>query len=149
MTPGTAWIVAGLLGCAAEMALPGVFLLPIGLAACGAGVAVEWLGLAGVWQVALFLVLTGVLIAGAWRVRGREARADAVNAPGAGLIGQTCRAVAFEGGEGRVALGDGTWTAQMADRSTPASGSLLEVVGLEGTVLLVSHRGGGGLGERL
>ncbi len=141
MTAGTIWIIAGLLGCAAEMAAPGVFLLPIGLAACGTGAVTEWLGLDGAWQVVLFLALTATLVAVAWRVRGRGPMIDAVNAPSAGLIGQTCRAVAFEGGEGRVALGDGTWPARIMDRSAPAPGSLLEVVGLDGTTLLVSMGG--------
>ncbi len=141
MTAGAIWIVAGLLGCAAEMAAPGVFLLPIGLAACGTGLAAEWLGLGGGWQVGLFLLLTGGLVAGVWRMRG-QARVDAVNAPGAGLIGRACRAVAFEGGEGRVALGDGAWAARTADGSTPAAGAVLEVVGLDGTVLVVKGRSG-------
>ncbi len=141
MTAGTIWIIAGLLGCAAEMAAPGVFLLPIGLAACGTGIVAEWLDLDGTRQVVLFLALTAALIVAAWRVRGRGPRIDAVNAPNAGLIGQTCRAVAFEGGEGRVALGDGTWPARMVDRSAPAVGSLLEIVGLDGTTLLVAMRG--------
>lgn len=105
MTPGAIWIIAGLLGCAAEMAAPGVFLLPIGLAACGTGLVTEWLDLDAARQIVLFLALTAGLIAAAWRIRGRRPRTDAVNAPTAGLIGQTCRAVAFEGGEGRVALG--------------------------------------------
>lgn len=143
MTSGAIWIIAGLLGCAAEMAAPGVFLLPIGLAACGTGIVAEWLDLDGTWQVMLFLALTATLIAIAWRVRDRRPQVDKVNAPAAGLIGQTCRAVAFEGGEGRVALGDGVWLARMADRSAPAAGSLLEVVGLEGTTLVVSAHGAG------
>lgn len=143
MTPGVAWIVAGLLGCAAEMVLPGVFLLPVGLAACGTGLAAEWLGLGAAGQVVAFVALTAVLVAVVWRLRGRGARADAVNAPAAGLVGQTCRALAFDGNEGRVALGDGTWTARTADRSAPAAGALLEVVGLEGTTLLVSARRSG------
>jgi len=141
VTSGVIWIIAGLLGCAAEMAAPGVFLLPIGLAACGTGIVSEWLGLDGTWQVAAFVALTAVLIAAAWRVRGRRPQIDAVNAPAAGLVGQTCRVVAFESGEGRVALGDGVWPARIADRSAPEAGSLLEVVGLEGTTLLVSVRG--------
>lgn len=141
MTSGVIWIIAGLLGCAAEMAAPGVFLLPIGLAACGTGIVSEWLGLDGIWQVAAFVALTAVLIAAAWRVRGRRPQIDAVNAPAAGLVGQTCRVVAFEDGVGRVALGDGVWPARIADRSAPEAGSLLEVVGLEGTTLLVSVRG--------
>lgn len=137
MTAGAAWIVAGLLGCAAEMAAPGVFLLPIGLAACGTGFAAGWLGLAGGEQAGLFVALTGVLVAGVWRVLGRGPRVDAVNAPSAGLMGRTCRALGFEGGEGRVALGDGTWAARTADGATPAAGAVLEVVALEGTVLVV------------
>lgn len=141
MTSGVIWIVAGLLGCAAEMVVPGVFLLPIGLAACGTGAATEVLGLDTAWQIAVFVMLTAMLIAAAWRVRGRRPQIDALNAPSAGLIGQTCRAVAFEGGEGRVALGDGVWLARMADRSAPTAGSLLEVVGLDGTTLIVSARG--------
>ena len=142
MTAGSVWIVAGLLGCAAEMVLPGVFLLPIGLAACGTGVATEGFGLSGAWQVVLFVTMTGVLVAGVWRMRGRGARADAVNTPDAGLIGRTCRAVGFEGAEGRVALGDGTWAARTADGAAPEVGAALEVVGLEGTVLVVRGRGG-------
>ena len=143
MTPGAIWIIAGLLGCAAEMAAPGVFLLPIGLAACGTGLVTEWLDLDAARQIVLFLALTAGLIAAAWRIRGRRPRTDAVNAPTAGLIGQTCRAVAFEGGEGRVALGDGMWLARVTDRSAPIAGSLLEIVGLDGTTLLVTARRGG------
>ena len=140
MTSGAIWIIAGLLGCAAEMAAPGVFLLPIGLAACGTGGITEWLGLGAMHQVAVFLVLTAGLIATVWRVRGRRPQTGNVNAPAAGLIGQTCRALAFEQGEGRVTLGDGMWPARTMDRSAPAAGSLLEVVGLDGTTLLVTAR---------
>ncbi len=141
MSAGAIWIVAGLLGCAAEMAAPGAFLLPVGMAACGTGMGTEWFGLGAAQQVVLFMALTAGLVAAAWYIRRRgPPRTDRVNAPAAGLIGQTCRAVAFAGNEGRVALGDGTWPARMVDRSSPAAGSLLEVVGLDGTTLLVSAR---------
>ena len=140
MTAGALWIVAGLLGCAAEMGAPGAFLLPIGLAACGTGVATEWVGLDTVRQFVTFVALTGGLVGVAWALRSRRPQVDRVNAPAAGLIGQTCRAIAFEQGEGRVTLGDGVWPARIVDRSAPLAGSLLEVVGLEGTTLLVSAR---------
>jgi len=144
MTLGVIWIVAGLLACAAEMAAPGAFLLPIGLAACGTGVVAEWLGLGAAQQVLLFLALTAGLIAVTWQMRGRRPRPDLVNAPAAGLIGRTCRAMTFEGVEGRVALGDGTWPARIVDHSAPAPGATLVVVGLDGTTLLVSARDEGG-----
>lgn len=140
-TAGEVWIILGLLGCAAEMLAPGVFLLPIGLAAVGAGAATEAAGLGWGGQVAVFLGLVAVLVGAAvLRMRRRPAPVDSVNAPAAGLIGQTCRALGFEGGEGRVSLGDGTWAARVADRSTPQAGAMLRVVGLDGTTLLVATK---------
>lgn len=140
MTPGAIWIIAGLLGCAAEMAVPGAFLLPIGLAACGTGAVTEWLGLDSPRQILLFVALTAGFVAAAWRMQGRKPRSDAVNGPTTGLIGQTCRALAFEDGEGRVALGDGTWPARTVARTGLPAGTLLNVVGLDGTTLLVEPR---------
>jgi membrane protein implicated in regulation of membrane protease activity len=69
----------------------------------------------------------------------RRPQLDAVNAPASGLIGQMCRALDFRDGEGRVALGDGTWTARVTDSSQPAAGQALKVVGLDGTTLLVAQ----------
>ena len=138
MTAGQWWLVAGLLLCGAEMLVPGVFLLPIGAAALLAGGATEWLGLGWERQVLLFVALMAALVgAAAWRTR--QAAPDRINAPTAGLIGATCRALQFEGGEGRVSLGDGTWPARMADADAPAAGAVLRVVGLDGTTLLVSR----------
>jgi len=134
------WVVAGLVLCAAEMVAPGVFLLWIGLAACGTGAltaAFDWGWHA---QLAAFVVLMVALIAlAAWRIRRRPPR-DVVNAPTAGLIGATCHALGFEAGEGRVSLRDGTWPARVADASSPASGEVMRVVGLDGTTLLVERR---------
>lgn len=139
MTPGLWWIVAGLGLCGAEMLVPGVFLLPIGVAALLAGGATEWLGVSWERQVLLFITLMVALVgAAAWRVRRRQP--DRLNAPSAGLIGATCRALTFEGAEGRVSLGDGAWSARMADASVPATGTLLRVVGMDGTTLLVAER---------
>ena len=139
MTAGELWIVAGLLGCAAEMAAPGVFLLPVGLAAIGTGLLTLAAGWAGAGQVAAFLVLTAALAgAAALRMRRRPAAADKVNAASTGLAGRTCRALAFEAGEGRVSLGDGAWPARITDGAAPEPGAVLYVVGLDGTTLLVA-----------
>lgn len=139
MSPVAIWVVAGLVLCAAEMVAPGVFLLWIGLAACGTGALAAALDMGWHGQLGTFVALTALLIGlAAWRLRKRPAR-DVVNAPTAGLIGATCRALAFEAGEGRVSLRDGTWPARVADASAPASGEVMRVVGLDGTTLLVER----------
>lgn len=143
MTPGAWWIVAGLLGCAAEMVVPGAFLLPIGLAACATGLVTELAGLGRAGQLVAFVALTAALVgAAAVRLRLRRQAPDALNAPGADLIGQTCRALAFEGAEGRVSVRDGAWPARMSGQPPPASGEVLRIVGVEGTTLLVARPSG-------
>lgn len=140
MSGGAIWMVAGLILAGLEMLAPGVFLLWIGLAALGTGAAAELGGFGWHGQLALFVLLTALLVGlAAWRLRGRPAL-DPVNAPAAGLIGQTCHALAFQDNEGRVTLGDGTWSARTTAGETPASGQALRVVGLDGTTLLVAPR---------
>ena len=138
MTQGAIWMVAGLLLAALEMLAPGVFLLWIGLAALGTGVAAELAGIGWQAQIVLFVALTAALVGLIAIRQKRRPTLDSVNAPAAGLIGQTCRAVAFQDGEGRVSLGDGTWQARLTDAAQPAPGQALRVVGLDGTTLLVA-----------
>ncbi len=139
MTPAAIWLVAGLVLGAAEMVAPGVFLLWIGLAAAGTGAATAALGWEGGGQLGLFVALTMLLVGlAAWRTR-RQPQPDVVNAPDAGLIGASCHALAFQGGEGRVSLRDGTWPARVADAIAPSPGEMLRVVGLDGTTLLVAR----------
>ena len=138
LSAGEIWAIAGLLGCALEMLAPGVFLLPTGVAAMGVGVVTIWAGLDWPGQILVFLVLTAAMVGlTLLRMRRRPAATDRVNAPAAGLVGQTCRAIGFDAGEGRVSLGDGTWPARVVDGSTPGTGAALRVVGLDGTTLLV------------
>lgn len=138
MTQGAIWIVAGLVLAGLEMLAPGVFLLWIGLAAVGTGVVTELSAFGWQAQLVLFIALTAVLV-GLIAVRQkRRPTLDPVNAPAAGLIGQTCRAIDFLGHEGRVSLGDGTWPARLTDATQPVAGQALRVVGLDGTTLLVS-----------
>ncbi len=144
MTPAGWWVVAGLVGCALEMVAPGVFLLPIGAAAVVTGGATA-LGVAGPGQWAVFVAAVAVLIGGTIAVRGRHAAVpNRVNAPASGLVGTTCRALAFDAGEGRVSVGDGTWSARLYDRAgvAPRSGEALSIVGLDGTTLLVAPMSG-------
>jgi membrane protein implicated in regulation of membrane protease activity len=138
MSPGAIWVLAGLVVAALELMAPGFFLIWIGLAALGTGAATELVNLGREAQIAMFATLTVVLIGAIGLRLRRRAPVDLVNAPASNLIGQTCRAVTFEGPEGRVSLGDGTWYARLVSGGPPAAGEPLRVVGLDGTVLLVS-----------
>ncbi len=135
MTNALWWCTAGLAACAAEMLHPGVFLLPLGLAALVAGGAVQ-LGAAGLVPWAVFVVATGAFVLVA--ARRMRPPMDRTNGPSAGLVGASCVAGQFAGAEGRVVLGDGAWLARMADRSEPATGTTLRVLGVEGTTLVVA-----------
>ena len=141
MSASAVWAVAGLAVAALEMLAPGFFLLWVGLAMLGTGVVGTVVDLGWEAQVGTFLILTvGLVGAVGMRLR-RGSGVDRVNAPAAGLIGQTCRAIAFRGQEGRVSLGDGTWYARIVpggELGPPFSGEALRVVGLDGTTLLVS-----------
>ncbi len=57
--------------------------------------------------------------------------------PPSGLVGRLCRALAFDGVEGRVSFRDGTWPARMSRGEVPVPGAPLRVVGLDGTILVV------------
>lgn len=140
MSAGAAWLLAGLACCAAEMLLPGVFLLWVGLAAFGTGAVTLLLAPGWEAQLLVFAILVAGLIGVVGlRLRARPRQTDVLNAPAIGLVGATCRAVAFSGAEGRVRLGDGTWSARMASGEPAVEGEMLRVVGLDGTVLLVVH----------
>jgi inner membrane protein len=138
VTPWAAWMVAGLVLAALEMAAPGVFLLWVGLAALGTGLATAAAGLGWHAQLGLFVVLTAALVGLIALRRRRRPLQDSVNAPDAGLIGQTCRALSFRDREGRVSLGDTTWAARLSDDTVPQQGQALRVVGLDGTTLIVA-----------
>ena len=136
MTSGTVWLASGLLLCAAELLLPDVYLLWLGLAAVGVGVVLLVTGLPLAAQVGLFtaLALVSVLAGRAWR-KGPGGDADP-NAPSAGLVGQQCRALGFDGAEGRVRFRDGEWLARTADAAI-RPGEHLMIVSVEGTRLVV------------
>ncbi|UDL96223.1 NfeD family protein [Lichenihabitans sp. PAMC28606] len=139
MTDGAVWIMVGVVLCGAELLHPGVFLLWIGLGAMAGGAATLALHLDFPWQVGAFLIcLVASLSIPVLRRRQRGAADGGINAPSIGLIGKPCRALAFDGTDGRVSLGDGTWLARIIAGATPEAGASLRVVGLDGTTLLVT-----------
>lgn len=132
------WIIAGVLLLIAEAPVPGVYLMWLGLAALGSGVATLGLGLHFEAEVALFTVLAGISVAIGWRLR--RPRAAVVNTPQSGLVGRAATALAFQGAEGRVRVGDSVWSARMVDGAEPQAHAALRVVGVDGTILLTAQR---------
>ncbi|WP_294319527.1 NfeD family protein [uncultured Sphingomonas sp.] len=136
---GYAWLLAAVALGVAELAVPGVFLIFIAIAA----------GITGLLSL-LFPALTlsaELAVFGAWSVVtvliGRRWYADypidsddpLLNDRGARLIGQVVVVVQpIAGGSGRVRVGDSEWIARGPD--LPA-GTQVRIVGVTGAVLSV------------
>jgi len=136
--PHYAWLALGLVLAAAEMAIPGVFLIWMAGAALIVGF-VTWATPIGVpLQIVLFALLAIVAVfTGRRYLRSHpvEAADPKMNQRGERVIGETVVVTqAIEGGSGRVKLGDSEWLAKGADA---APGTRLRVTGHDGVVLLV------------
>jgi membrane protein implicated in regulation of membrane protease activity len=129
------WVAAGLALLTLEMLLPGVFMMWLGLAACGAGLltlAFEF-GFSG--QVVSFGMLAAIALTIGLRTR-RPARI--MRTERAGLIGRSATALVFRGRDGRVRLGDTDWPARVPpDIAPPDPGARLRVAQVDGTILIV------------
>ena len=137
MEPGLIWILGGLLLLIAELGLPGIFLLWIGLAAIGTGIVVLVALPPFPAVVAVFLGLLAAGIALALRLKARRP-AVAVNTPGAGLVGRHGMLLPMEGADLRVRIGDSDWPARLpADVKVPEAPLRVRVEGVAGTVLVV------------
>lgn len=137
MEPGLIWILAGLVLLAAELALPGAFLLWVGIAAIGAGLA---LLLVPGFEVAVvvFLVLLGGGIWLALRLRRRQGPKHHLNRPESGLVGRSGTLLPLEGPGLRVRIGDSDWPARLPrDIRVPEGPVRVRVEGVDGTTLVV------------
>lgn len=134
--PAWAWLAGGIVLMAAEMLLPGVYLLWIGLAGVATGLVgylLLDLGLAA--ELAIFAVFTVAAILLARFIGGRQGPAPMLNERGISLIGQTLILTdAISGGVGRAREGDGSWRVLGPD--LPA-GSPVKVVAVDGGSLRV------------
>ncbi len=132
------WLIAGLLLVSAEMLLPGLYLLYIGIAALFTG-AIAWALPIGIeWQFASFAVLaiTSVFIGRRWTSSNAIASDDPLLNDRIGrLIGsQVVLVEAIVGGQGRARVGDSEWS--VAGKDAPV-GSQMRVTGAQGNVLTV------------
>ena len=117
------------------MLAPGVFMMWLGLAALGTGLATLSLGIGFELQVVTCGILAAVSLAAGLRLRRHPRR---LNTQQAGLAGRAATALAFHGREGRVRVGDSDWAARVpADVPQPDPGARLRVDGVDGTVLIV------------
>ena len=134
--PAWSWVIAGLVLAGAEIVVPGVFLIWLGLAALATGlvaalIAIPWQG-----QILLFAALAVALVGLATRLHRRTGPDDAtLNRADRGLIGREgVLAEPITHGTGRIRFDDTLWRIEGPDLPV---GGRVRVVGLTGTVLRV------------
>ena len=138
LDPHWIWLAIGLILAAAEMAVPGVFLIWLAGAALITGVLAWLLPIGLALQIITFAVLAiaAVFTGRNYLRRNPVEEADPkMNRRGARLVGETAIVTqAIEGGSGRVHHGDSEWLARGPD---VAPGSRVRITGSDGAVLLV------------
>jgi membrane protein implicated in regulation of membrane protease activity len=147
--PFWAWFVIGAALLVAELLTGTTFLLWPAIAAVLLGL-ITTVQLDGQWvtQWLLFAVLTvglgvvGKPYAERW-VNGPPSDRPTLNRFSDRERGKRATVVSFSEGQGRVQLGDTEWSARLADGARPVEpGQSVEVVGTDGTVLIVAPRTG-------
>ncbi|WP_116090516.1 NfeD family protein [Sphingomonas crusticola] len=132
------WLIAGVALAIAELIVPGVFLIWLGAAALVTGTVTLALPLAAPVQFAVFAISACLAVLGGRSVMRRSpiiSDDPLLNERTARLIGKRVMVVEpLIGGEGRVRVGDGVWSAIGTD--APA-GTLVEVIGADGGRLVV------------
>lgn len=138
LASGWLWAIGGVLLLAAEMLLPGVFLVWIGIAAIVTGIFALLfpIGLAGqLGLFALYSVLAVFVGRRFYGVSGVENVDSRLNDRAAQLIGRRVLVVQpVDEDSGRVRVGDSEWSA----RGGPAQpGERVRITGVEGNCLIV------------
>lgn len=135
--PAWSWVLAGLVLAGAEIVVPGVFLIWLGLAALGTGLATALVPMPWQGQTLLLAVLALALVGIASRLHRRDVlrRAGGLNRADRGLIGREgVLTEPIEQGAGRIRFDDTLW--RVAGPDLPA-GTRVRVTGVEGTILRV------------
>jgi membrane protein implicated in regulation of membrane protease activity len=138
MATGWLWALAGLVLIGAELLMPGVFLLWLGIAGLATGAIAAALPIPLELQL-VFFTLTALLscVAG-WLIYRRPARGrgrPTVNDPHARMVGSIGHVTeAIRDGQGKVRIGDSDWLAEGPDL---ALGAAVRVKALSGTVVKV------------
>jgi membrane protein implicated in regulation of membrane protease activity len=129
------WIAVGLGLLILEMLLPGVFMMWLGLAACGTGLLTLAFHFSFEAEVVSFGVLAAIALVIGLRVRRPH---QVVHTESEGLVGRPATALVFRGRDGRVRMGDSDWAARVPpDIAPPDPGARLRVARVDGTILIV------------
>lgn len=138
--PHWGWLALGLLLAAAEMAIPGVFLIWLAVAAIVTGLLAWAVPIGMPLQIVIFAALAIVSVfTGKRYLRGHpiEGADPMMNDRGGRLVGETVLVThAISGGTGRVKHGDSEWLVKGPDAEP---GVRMRVSGHDGAVLLVEH----------
>ena len=138
--PHYGWLAIGLVLAAAEMAIPGVFLIWLAGAALVTGLIVWAVPIGLPIQVVIFAALAIVSVFAGRRYLAAHPVVSAdplMNDRGGRLVGETVVVTsAIDGGSGKVKQGDGEWLAKGPDAEP---GTKMRVAGHDGTVLIVEH----------
>ena len=140
LDPHYAWLALGLLLAAAEMAIPGVFLIWLSGAAILTGLLTWVVPIGFELQIVIFAVLAIVAVFSGRRYLASNPITPVdpmMNDRGAQAVGETVMVThAIDGGQGRVKLGDSEWLAKGPDAEP---GTKMRVAGHDGVVLVVEH----------
>ena len=138
MEPHCIWLSLGVLLAAAEIVMPGFFLIWLGAAAVVTGVVAWVVPISVPAQLGVFAVLSFVALYGArrWLKANPITSADPhLNQRGGRLVGEILTLTrAIEDGRGRAKVGDGEWPVRGPDAP---EGSKVRVTGTDGNVLVV------------
>ncbi|WP_136161422.1 NfeD family protein [Sphingomonas flavalba] len=136
--PGWLWMILAVALAAAELALPGVYLIWFAAAAAVAGLTTLIFEPSVTAQFLVFAAgaVVAVIAGRSWYVANPIESSDPLlNDRVARLIGRVVTVeTAIAGGEGRVQVGDGAWSARGPDAPV---GARMRVVGVEDGVLIV------------
>lgn len=136
--PGWLWMIGGVVLLIAEIMVPGVFLVWIGIAALVTGLFAVLFDIGVAGQLGLFALYAVIAVYVGRRfygVTGVEAADPLLNDRAAQLVGRRVMVIeAVDEDSGRVRVGDGEWSA----RGGPAEpGERVRITGVEGNCLIV------------
>lgn len=138
------WAVAGVVLIAELLTGTTYLLWPAAAAFLTGFIAMEALGLDWPVQLAVFAVLSVILVAAGdrWvRPMLKQTVSTGLNDRSTRMIGQRVVIVSeFQSGRGRVQFGDTEWSAETADGSNPPAGETWRVEDVKGVILTIASQ---------